>query len=286
MEESQNSRYVSGSSNTSEDETTRAFQFESIKEMERTLQSESERASKEDTTMGNGVIATEKRTVTAAVPTSQHEVGTEIAAKIFEESLVRCGMSHAMMGVRTTTAPEHLRSPRGKQPDASWRLLRAHWQGQPLDGYPQVVVESAYSETQRQLRRDVAFWLGQCNDAVRAVLAVSVSKKRYALTVWTLSRKAGHIVRAGDIVAHRDGDAYQLQQGKTRIVIPFSTIFFRGANMQIGEKDVELLGEDFMRYQHTLIEAQKQPPPGYRQRRAALPPTDYRPSQPSAELKD
>ncbi|KAI5303371.1 hypothetical protein KEM56_007618 [Ascosphaera pollenicola] len=206
------------------------------------------------------------------MPTDIHESATAVAMKMVCKALVRVKMWRAMreVGHETITGVDHNQ---GKEPDAAYRLKLNYARKYDLKKYPQIVIETGYSETKRDLGADVRHWLQQGNQAVRLVLTVRAVEDSFELSAWTLSSRGRHVIHEGEISATLDKNgSFKLRRGSAqKIVIPFVNLFFREPDVSCGEGDVEFRAADFLDCCDGLEEAYRDVNP-WGQEKAPLPP--------------
>ncbi|KAK5798141.1 hypothetical protein VI817_004432 [Penicillium citrinum] len=99
----------------------------------------------------------------------EHEELTVSLQSAIDEALDTMGLKRSIYHYNTTTFSVANGS---KQPDAAWRPRRPPY-GAP--GRPAVVVETAISETDAKLLRDVGRWLDPMDDLAKAVLAIEAA---------------------------------------------------------------------------------------------------------------
>ncbi|KZZ89284.1 hypothetical protein AAP_04431 [Ascosphaera apis ARSEF 7405] len=174
-----------------------------------------------------------------------HETATFLAEEIYERALARVNMTHAVRKVGISHAPYARENRRGKSPDASFQLKERYRMGMDLDQWPQVVIETAFTESDVDLRRDIKHWLMEGGGAVRLVLGVNVTDDEFRLRAWSLAPEMGTSYR-GELSAHRVGDRWCLKPERTDITLSFLTLFFRDPMPEHGEANLQLLGSDLL----------------------------------------
>ncbi|KAI5283687.1 hypothetical protein KEM54_001929 [Ascosphaera aggregata] len=182
-----------------------------------------------------------------------HEIATNVAEKMLLAALKRVNMEDAFLRKGAATAPYWTNTPRGKQPDASYSLRPCHTQDRNLRGWPQIVIETGFSETSNGLLADVRYWMEKGEGIVRVVMTVNISKDAFELEAWMIAqpkgteKHQGQVANQGKIIADLVGNEYQIRQGFDKITIPFTALFFAHADTASGQHDtIELRGDDFM----------------------------------------
>jgi len=262
---------------SSHEEAIHTYEFRSLEMLKSTMRKEAERASAAgnfaDITISfNGVppsiidsLISERRTpfyrislfdkeeqeIIITIPKGFHETTIHFATAMFDRALERVHMLHTLQKRRSSLAPYDEGNNRGIEPDECYQLKPRYREDQPLERWPQVVIEVTSSESDAILRRNVARWFERSNMAVRLVLTVKVSKGKVRLAAWTITAKAALSFR-GEIAADRVGNEFRLQPESRDIDISFRALFFRDPVPEHGESNLKLLCSDMIQLKDLL----------------------------------
>lgn len=155
----------------------------------------------------------------------EHEELSVALETAMGDALGPMGLKRSIYHYRSTTFPVANGS---KRPDAAWGPRR------PPPGTPRrptVVVETAITETNAKLRRDVGRWLDPIDGLGKIVLALKADRRRPKITIerWQYTGANAEIesVQTIEIIESSEGDEVTVNGGP--LLIPFHLLFLRPA---------------------------------------------------------
>ncbi|KAI5300778.1 hypothetical protein KEM56_002207 [Ascosphaera pollenicola] len=219
-----------------------------------------------------------QQTIVITMVSTYHETATLIAEELWMRALKRAAVESSMRPWRSARAPYQLRTDRGKEPDASYQLRRSYRVPQyDFDHWPQVVIETAYSESKRDILKDVRWWLENGGGAIRFVIIarIKAAQRQFNLNVWMRAPDgSGFACCQGGIAARIDSEGgFQWLADSSDITLPFADLFCRDPIALTGEADLELLGSDLLEISPELTEELFAAETLRRPRRAPPPPS-------------
>jgi hypothetical protein len=125
-----------------------------------------------------------------------------------------------------------------KQPDGGWRPVRVPYSRNK--GWPSVVLEVAYSESQKKLQSDVRFWLRESEGHVSTVLTVAIRDRAETIIVEKWENAANgraHAQQHLKITRNRRANTATVTGGP--LIIEFEKLFSRPISSPI-ERDLVL----------------------------------------------
>ncbi|KAL2860012.1 hypothetical protein BJX68DRAFT_260983 [Aspergillus pseudodeflectus] len=125
-----------------------------------------------------------------------------------------------------------------KQPDAAWRPIRVPYNRNK--GWPSVVLEVGYSESQKKLQSDIRFWLRQSEGHVKTVLTVAIRDRAESIIIekWENGENGrAHAEQHLKITRNRRTNTATVTGGP--LVIGFENLFSRPISSPI-EQDIQL----------------------------------------------